>query len=939
MSDRSGALGAEPIALGRLDAGLTDVLGTPAADDDGGGGVTFVDEVGNATEPSPGRRKLSLSGTLQGLGGLFKMRGSRPTDGADDEAKEGTGEIDGSRTFTKKPSSSRMKRVKRGSQSTEVSLVDVLHEAECYRGVGAFGRFFVFFFFNCLVIWMHWTYHTGPFASSVQEGFKGYGDAEHTADTNTLADVVTMFDAIEFQLGYVNQALDSSMERLPEALRGTDARPARFYPGNQSATWGAEQSQVSAMTPGALADDIAARRVREAGANLGVYVGEHSRVHFAWLRAEFNGDARQHPALARRIDANGYFHRNASAPDRQRVWQFMPHAKAKSGREETSAIAAAIIGENIPREKSKKLRAELLLDAPILCTYAEKLVLELLITNQIDGKQSLFTMGFSTVYRLPNGHRMMALPDSQTTSLHTAQSLYKEGRDSVRAVLEVILVLLFLHYLIDEVQDVRISNMQHRSRAAHLRSGWNILDLVSNLWLFGMISWYAAILASDRRDLQVPSTYAASMVEYDAHSSEGPATLGGGWWRINTGNPGAYASPAVETGRWPGATTFTQSATNFVASRTDASVRMAWLFAMVFSAFLVGLRLLKYMRFHKGLGIFTDLFRSAWIRMKDFAVIFLFFLSLLGFMLTSFFELSGGNPHFTTMAGTMAQLARLTFGFMDYDDFLNQRLGMSEFDFVSAIIFWVIIVFMFVIAQNIVLAIVVDAYEDVNVGHDDMGFLSMVSLRISYSFKCFCNRTGIIKRWVPKEGKLCWESATMHEVRWSVASHPALVAVLAYFKDFATNRLYRTSRWLDEVPEDPNDPAIMADEFSGRRPWHLEEMKKGDLIELFSIIKTSNLARCMDIVPTGNPYFPVDYDAEELAELCMKWEVHPSTHQEEPHLNDHTLEMSMVQVNDNVINCHDDLSKQIQALTQTVGDLAATVAELRAEKAAAAGEE
>merc|ERR1719199_2114497 len=164
-----------------------------------------------------------------------------------------------------------------------------------------------------------------------------------------------------------------------------------------------------------------------------------------------------------------------------------------------------------------------------------------------------------------------------------------------------------------------------------------------------------------------------------------------------------------------------------------------------------------------------------------------------------------------------------------------------------------------------------------------MGFMDMLFLRFAFTFKRICNRMGF-QRWRPDEGEVFWESASMYEMRWAVASHPGFETALSYFKDYATNKLFRTSRWLDEKPENPNEEAILSDPYGGRRPWNLKSMTKGDLVELFTTIKTSNISRCMSVVPGcgTKPYFCVDFDVEELATLCMHWEVHPSTRIEEP---------------------------------------------------------
>ena len=58
-------------------------------------------------------------------------------------------------------------------------------------------------------------------------------------------------------------------------------------------------------------------------------------------------------------------------------------------------------------------------------------------------------------------------------------------------------------------------------------------------------------------------------------------------------------------------------------------------------------------------------------------------------------------------------MALLTFGFMDFDTFTNQGLGLGDWKPVIIVVFWIVVMILIVISQNIVLSIVVNAYHDV----------------------------------------------------------------------------------------------------------------------------------------------------------------------------------------------------------------------------------
>ena len=65
------------------------------------------------------------------------------------------------------------------------------------------------------------------------------------------------------------------------------------------------------------------------------------------------------------------------------------------------------------------------------------------------------------------------------------------------------------------------------------------------------------------------------------------------------------------------------------------------------------------------------------------------------------------------MQGAVQSMTMLTFGFMDFETFVNGGLGLGEWKPVIIIVFWVVVMVLIVISQNIVLSIVVRAYDTV----------------------------------------------------------------------------------------------------------------------------------------------------------------------------------------------------------------------------------
>ena len=61
----------------------------------------------------------------------------------------------------------------------------------------------------------------------------------------------------------------------------------------------------------------------------------------------------------------------------------------------------------------------------------------------------------------------------------------------------------------------------------------------------------------------------------------------------------------------------------------------------------------------------------------------------------------------------LQSIGLLTFGFMDYETFTNEGLGLGTWQPTLIIVFWLVVMILIVISQNIVLSIVVSAYEEV----------------------------------------------------------------------------------------------------------------------------------------------------------------------------------------------------------------------------------
>lgn len=79
-----------------------------------------------------------------------------------------------------------------------------------------------------------------------------------------------------------------------------------------------------------------------------------------------------------------------------------------------------------------------------------------------------------------------------------------------------------------------------------------------------------------------------------------------------------------------------------------------------------------------------------------------------------FFGMSGGNPGFTEFGDAFNNVALLTFGYYGFEELTNEYRGLLvEQQWISPALFWVLVFVCIMFAQNIILASVGLAYEEV----------------------------------------------------------------------------------------------------------------------------------------------------------------------------------------------------------------------------------
>ncbi|KXZ45481.1 hypothetical protein GPECTOR_54g222 [Gonium pectorale] len=111
------------------------------------------------------------------------------------------------------------------------------------------------------------------------------------------------------------------------------------------------------------------------------------------------------------------------------------------------------------------------------------------------------------------------------------------------------------------------------------------------------------------------------------------------------------------------------------------------------------------MKYHAGLRIFYTLFRLALHDILEFSVFILGVGVLLGATVFGVFILSGGNPLFTAFGSGLGAMTRLSFGFLDYSEFVSESNGLGDHEAALVLFFWVSVLLLVLVVQNTLLAV------------------------------------------------------------------------------------------------------------------------------------------------------------------------------------------------------------------------------------------
>ena len=141
----------------------------------------------------------------------------------------------------------------------------------------------------------------------------------------------------------------------------------------------------------------------------------------------------------------------------------------------------------------------------------------------------------------------------------------------------------------------------------------------------------------------------------------------------------------------------------------------------------------------------------------DFAVFLVYIMLVLASAIFAFFQLTGGNDQFLRFSDGLSIMTRLTFGFLDYEDFQANALGLGSAVAAVTFLFWVAVLLLVVYTQNIILAIVAEAYEEAKatLGTAEMSFIMLIFLRIVFTVVFVYYQ---LKMLLEDLGLACWRS-------------------------------------------------------------------------------------------------------------------------------------------------------------------------------------
>uniref|UniRef100_A0A383V720 Uncharacterized protein n=1 Tax=Tetradesmus obliquus TaxID=3088 RepID=A0A383V720_TETOB len=650
---------------------------------------------------------------------------------------------DGKATGDRPPSSNGQQGGKR-----LIPLRAVLQHSYEYHGLNELAMFCVTALAVTLVLYWHWGSFTAIFKAGVQRSFSSYGNPDW--QSQTMVNVDTMHDAVEYSTGWsefwLQRAEDVDWNNtLIRAGEYGDVRYSRMIVNIQRNCDGRLSPNLECYTddpltqqlrngsigkqlgmPGKTWDNLleyagwerlALPSVRDstktqspwwaytlvapkyggAPANRSQFLGRLYNITRAtslninncdWLATDCSNSSSSNPCKEQSVPNNGWFDKicNSSGSRDVAIGSFIQRGSGFFVRDpQPQADGPAVLDLK-----------------PWLSKFAYSIGLDVLAANAMDDARdkkhkrtdrdrAVFSMLFQRSAGAEEKPDRVLWQITSTVPVRT--SFYTYSVDWERIGFEALLYLCMIFVMASQVWQFRVCQIQFKSGWKFFSQYWNIYEVMSTVLTLAWIVFYWVLYFTLLRQ--------HSNWDFDS-------------WDIAAGSAGHAQLNDVMT--W-------------------SYYYGAWLYFGIVVDFVIFLRIARYMRIHRGLKAFYQVFIIAAREFLDFAVFLLFILVLLGSAVFAFFQLTGGNFQFLRFADGLSLMSRLTFGFLSYEDFQSQALGVGAAVSAVTLLFWVAVLLLVVYTQNIILAIVAEAYEEAksSLGTAETSFLMLVIMRIIFS--------------------------------------------------------------------------------------------------------------------------------------------------------------------------------------------------------------
>ncbi|KAG1676331.1 hypothetical protein FOA52_001126 [Chlamydomonas sp. UWO 241] len=309
-----------------------------------------------------------------------------------------------------------------------------------------------------------------------------------------------------------------------------------------------------------------------------------------------------------------------------------------------------------------------------------------------------------------------------------------------------VLVLIFAVWrFVDEVHEMQVSYHTTGSMGPYFCSTWNIIDLFSILFSFGLT--IAAMVLGDLTRSRVSEYITESDFMVDPYILSTQVILYG----------------------------------NYLTSM---------FLALVVVALVTSVSIFKYFReLHPGLALFSETMSKAQRPLVNVVIVVIYIMVAISLTVWLVFSWLGANSNFETFGSTFLSILNLCLGFYDYEQFTGGREYAWTVLVVFMSILFVITVFgLVIISQNLILAVIAEAYADAKVMLE--GELDTFPVLIYYNIEmtCFVVWVGILLCTkcmfnVRKAAEEVLDSRWLHKWKWwrrgAVTLFPEAATVLA----------------------------------------------------------------------------------------------------------------------------------------------------------------